>query len=162
MSESREPPSGYKRVASKMGFSDQLQPYYRRIQGSDVSFGFFVGEQHLNLMNICHGGALMTLADIAAASSINRLSETPRPMPTINLGFDFQSPGKPGRWLHTQAQNVELKRRFGFCSGLVLDQDKVVLRYSGVFYFPDENRGDPTRTAHAMQALSGDSVPADD
>ena len=154
--ESRTVPAGFEAVASRPGFSDRLQPYYRRVDGDDVTFGLFVEEQHLNLLGICHGGALMTLADVAAASSLSRLSETPGPMPTINLSFDFQSPGRKGRWLQTQATTVELRRRFGFCSGLVLDGDTVVLRYSSVFYLPDYPMGDPRVTEHARQALSGD------
>ncbi len=161
MSETTAVPAGYEPVASGLGFSDRLQPYYRRVDGDDVSFGFVVQEQHLNLMGICHGGALMTLADIAAASSLNRLRDAPSPMPTITLSFDFQSPGKAGHWLHTRAENVSLRRRFGFCSGFVLDGETVVLRYSGVFYLPDHQFGASAVSAQALQALSGGGFPSD-
>lgn len=161
MSEGQDVPEGYQRVPSKLGFSDRLQPYYRRVDGDDVSFGFFVDEQHLNLMGICHGGALMTLADVAAAGSLNRLRDKPAAMPTINLSFDFQSPGRSGHWLHTRADTVQLRRRFGFCSGLVLDDEKVVMRYSGVFYLPEHPMGDVALAERAVQALSGDGMPSD-
>jgi uncharacterized protein (TIGR00369 family) len=161
MSESAAVPAGYEIVATGLGFSDRLQPYYRRVAGDDVSFGFVVQEQHLNLMGICHGGALMTLADIAAATSLNRLRERPSPMPTISLNFDFQSPGKAGHWLHTRADTVTLRRRVGFCSGCILDGDTTVLRYSGVFYLTDRELGVSEVAARAMQALSGDGLPVD-
>lgn len=151
-----EPPEGYQRVPEGLGFSDRLQPYFRRVDGEDVSFGFFVQEQHLNLMGICHGGALMTLADIAAATSINHRRREPQPMPTINLSFDFQSPGRAGRWLHTRAENVQVRRRFGFCSGHIFDDDAVVLRYSGVFYISDRPQKDGDVGARAMSAFMGD------
>jgi len=159
---SRTPPAGFERMPEGLGFGDRLQPFYRRVTGQDVSFGFFVASQHLNMMGICHGGALMTLADIAAATSIHLRRERPAPSPTINLSFDFQSPGRAGQWLQTRADHVDLKRRFGFCTGVILDGDTVVLRYSGTFYNA-ERRAEPAspEQARAMAALMGDDAPLD-
>jgi uncharacterized protein (TIGR00369 family) len=158
----RTPPPGYEPVPSGLGFSDRLQPYYRRIDGDDVSLGFFVEEQHLNLMGIVHGGALMTLADIAAANSINVQRGELRPSPTINLSFDFQSPGLEGHWLHTRSDTVTVKNRFGYCNGLILDGETVVLRYSGIFYFPEKGFGGAEAAALAARMFgsqgSGDAV----
>ena len=126
------------RVEHGLGYTDSLQPFYRRVDDSGVSFGLFVTERHVNLMGICHGGALMTLADIAAAVSINHRLGERRLLPTINLSFDFQSPGKLGRWLHTVTDCVDVKKRFGFASGQILDGERRLLRFSGVFYLPAE------------------------
>ena len=150
-------PEGFEQLPEGLGFGDRLQPFYRRIQGREVSFGFFVASQHLNLMGICHGGALMTLADIAAATSIHLLRDQPAPSPTINLSFDFMAPGREGRWLETRADHVQVKRRFGFCSGAIYDGDTPVLRYSGAFYFPDHEGIDVAGgTAGKMALLTGD------
>lgn len=130
-------PAGFEALDGGLGFSDALRPFYRRVEGADASFGLIVCEQHANLMGICHGGCLMTLADIAAATSINLKLPKPAGLPTINLGFDFISPGRLGRWLQTRTHLVEVKRRFGFCAGVIEDGDKPVLRYSGTFYLPD-------------------------
>jgi uncharacterized protein (TIGR00369 family) len=171
MSESKEPisgeptpevriPDGYKRMPEGLGFGDRLQPLYRRIDGRDVSFGFVVGPQHVNLMGICHGGALMTLADIAAATSLHLRRDKPAPSPTINLSFDFQSPGRAGRWLHTRADHVDPRRQFGFCTGVILDGDKIVLRYSGTFYHAaDRVSASAAEQAKAMSILTGDDAP---
>lgn len=152
------PPPGYRPVPEGLGFSDRLQPYYRRVDEDGLSFGLYVQEQHLNLMGICHGGALMTLADIAAATSINHRRQEPLPMPTINLSFDFQSPGRAGHWLHTRAESVQVRRRFGFCSGFILDGEDVVLRYSGVFYISDKPFQNPEIASKALSAFSGDGM----
>lgn len=157
----RSVPEGYLRMPEGLGFGDRLQPFYRRRDGDRVSFGFFVEQQHLNLMGICHGGALMTLADIAAATSIHARREKPSPSPTLNLSFDFQSAGKAGRWLHTSADHVEVKRRFGFCSGVILDGEQVVLRYSGTFYLPEHRPfADPDSPPKNLNILFGDDGPA--
>jgi uncharacterized protein (TIGR00369 family) len=149
-------PEGFEQLPEGLGFGDQLQPFYRRIREREISFGLFVAEQHLNLMGICHGGALMTLADIAAATSIHMLRDQPAPSPTINLSFDFMSPGRPGRWLQTRADHVQVKRRFGFCSGAIFDGDTPILRYSGAFYFPDQSAGTAAENAAKMGMLTGD------
>lgn len=155
MSEQAAVPAGYEIVRTGLGFSDWLQPYYRRRDGDDISFGLCVDEQHLNLMGICHGGALMTLADIAAATSINAHLGGSQPLPTINLGFDFQSPGRRGHWLHTRSDSVQVKRRFGFCNGLILDGDTVILRYSGIFYLPGDRFGDAGANLPDISGLVG-------
>ncbi len=155
-------PEGYERMPEGLGFGDRLQPLYRRIEGRDVSFGFVVGPQHINLMGICHGGALMTLADIAAATSIHLRRERPVPSPTINLSFDFQSPGRAGRWLHTRADHVDPRKHFGFCTGVILDEDRVVLRYSGTFYNAGDRVPEPgSELSKAFGILTGDDAPFD-
>ena len=152
------PPEGFQQLPEGLGFGDRLQPFYRRVRGDRVSFGLVVQEQHLNLMGIIHGGALMTLADIAAATSIHLLRDQPAPSPTINLSFDFMAPGRVGRWLETRADHVQVKRRFGFCSGAIYDGETPILRYSGAFYFPDHGAlaGDAGTAQSKMSLLMGD------
>lgn len=131
-------PDGFEMMPEGLAYSDSLRPYYRRIEvGREVVFGLQVGDAHCNLMGICHGGALMTLADIAAASTVSAQLDTPRGLPTVSLTFDFLSPGRKGHWLQTRTDHVEAKRRFGFCAGVIVDGEKVIVRYSGTFYIPD-------------------------
>lgn len=51
---------------------ERLPPCYRQVDGDAVSFGLAVEPQHSNTMGICHGGVLMTLADITAATAYSR------------------------------------------------------------------------------------------
>ena len=157
---SRVVPEGFRLMPEGLGFGDLLQPFYRRVTGREVSLGFFVAPQHLNMMGTCHGGALMTLADIAAASSIHRVREKPLPAPTVSLSFDFPSPGRLGHWLQTRADHVDARRRFGFCSGVILDGDTVVLRYSGTFYSPAElGESASPEQRRVLAILNGDDAP---
>lgn len=149
-------PEGFEQLGEGLGFSDSLQPFYRCIRDGQARFGLFVRKQHLNLMDICHGGTLMTLADIAAATSIHLERDIAAPSPTITLSFDFMSPGKPGRWLETRADHVQVKRRFGFCSGGIYDGDTAILRYSGTFYFPDHaGLSVKAEDSHKLRQLMG-------
>lgn len=160
MTESKSPP-GFKLMPTGLAFSDQLQPYYRKRLDDEILFGFFVQQQHMNLMGICHGGALMTLADISAATNVNsRLTERSM-LPTINLSFDFMAPGRAGRWLETRTDHIEVKRRFGFCAGVITDGDTLVVRYSGTFYLPGhtgmvKDNGGDAAISEKLDALSGE------
>lgn len=137
MTEPVEIPAGFEQVPTGLGFTDNLQPFYHRIEGGVVSFGLHVGEQHVNMMGICHGGVLMTLADIAAASGVNHARGEVGGSPTINLSLDFINAGKRGEWLQADVSEVTVKRRFGFCNGLIASERGLVARFNGTFYLPD-------------------------
>jgi uncharacterized protein (TIGR00369 family) len=130
-------PAGFELLPTGLGFTDTLQPIYRRVQESIVSIGLVVGDQHRNTMGICHGGVIMTMADIAAANGINVARGTQGGTPTINLSLDFIAAGKLGQWLQADVTLVNLKRRFGFCSGVVTNSAGTVARFNGTFYLPD-------------------------
>jgi uncharacterized protein (TIGR00369 family) len=134
-----EVPPGFQPLPRGLGFTDTLQPSFRRISEEGVSFGLRVGKQHCNVMGICHGGVLTTLADIAAASGVNHAAGRTAGSPTINLALDFISAGREGDWLQADVLQVSVKRRFGFSSGLISGPEGVVARFNGTFYLPDHD-----------------------
>ncbi|WP_241521146.1 PaaI family thioesterase [Kineobactrum sediminis] len=132
-------PAGYEPLPTGLGFTDFLQPSYRRLTGEAVSFGILVQKSHCNIMGICHGGVIMTLADIAAATGVNHACGRQAGSPTINLAVDFINAGKEGDWLQADVAHVSIKRRFGFCNGLLTGPRGVVARFNGTFYLPDHD-----------------------
>jgi len=132
-----QPAQGFVAIPEGLGFSDCLQPLYRRIEGESVSIGLVVDRQHSNSLGICHGGALSTLADIAAATGVNVASERQGGTPTINLAMDFISSARMGQWIQADIHLVTVKRRFGFSSGAIISTDGVVARFNGTFYLPE-------------------------
>lgn len=136
MSDSLIPP-GFKILQTGLGFTDMIQPVYRHMSDDGIHFGLIVTDVHTNTMGICHGGVLMTFADIAAASAVNFLAGKRAGSPTINLSLDFVSPGRLGEWLYSSIDHVSLKRRFGFCSGSINNQAGLVSRFNGTFYLPE-------------------------
>lgn len=130
-------PAGFKPIPEGLGFMDSLQPCYCRIDGDRVSFGLTVAPRHANSMGICHGGVLMTLADITAASGVNAARGLRAGSPTVNLAVDFISPAAQGQWIRADAESVSVKRRFGFCSGAIYNDDGIIARFNGTFYLPD-------------------------
>lgn len=135
----REIPEGFERMPAGLGFTDILQPLYRRVRGGRVALGMFVQDNHTNMLQICHGGVLMTLADVAAASAVNHAREKVAGAPTINLSFDFIAAARVGDWLQAEADRVTVKRRFGFSSGVVESGERIIMRFSGNFYLPEHD-----------------------
>lgn len=132
-------PAGFERLPRGLGFTDNLQPVYRLVEGEGTSFGLIVEPQHSNTMGICHGGVLMTLADITATTGANLAHGVVAGSPTVHLDIDFISAARQGQWLQTNAEHVSVKRRFGFCSGGIYNTAGVVARFSGTIYFPDHD-----------------------
>lgn len=155
----REVPEDFQQLRNGLGFIDLLRPVYRR-DGAPPVIGMHVLEQHTNLLNICHGGVLMTLGDIAAAWAINTERGEPLPAPTLNLGFDFMSAAREGDWLEARADRVTVKRRVGFASGFIRCDERLVSRFSGTFYLPDPDAFDanPERLAGMFESQAN---PAD-
>jgi len=132
-------PPGFERLPRGLGFTDSLQPIYRQIRGEDASFGLVVEAQHSNTMGVCHGGVLMTLADITATTGVNLAHGVVAGSPTVHLDIDFISAARRGDWLQANTEQVNVKRRFGFCSGAIYNSAGVVARFSGTIYFPDHD-----------------------
>lgn len=132
-------PEGFEALPSGLGFLDALAPLYCLMPLEKAVFGLLVEPQHVNMMGICHGGVIMTLADAVAATGVNLARGEMAGSPTINLSLDFISSAKQGQWLQAVAQEVNLKRRFGFCSGVIENSRGTVAKFSGTFYLPDHD-----------------------
>ena len=154
MSEMRQDavPAGFEPLPEGLGFTDNLQPIYRRREGDKVAIGLVVSRQHGNSMGICHGGVLMTLADIAAATGVNIARGILAGTPTVNLALDFINAARMGQWIQAEADLVTVKRRFGFCSGTIVNSRAVVARFNGTFYLPDH-------PGMVKEGAIGDGVP---
>ena len=90
------PPEGFEQLPSGLGFADALAPLYRLVTDDKASFGLVVCEQHANTMGICHGGVLMTLADMTAAVGANMAKGVFAGSPTVNLAIDYISSARLG------------------------------------------------------------------
>jgi uncharacterized protein (TIGR00369 family) len=132
-------PPGFEQLPLGLGFTDNLQPVYRRIEGDDARFGVVVTDRHCNSMGICHGGVLMTLADMAAATGVNLAHGVVSGSPTVHLDVDFIAPARLGEWIEAVAEKVSAKRRFGFCSGGIYNAKGIVSRFAGTIYVPDHD-----------------------
>ncbi len=80
-------------------FLDPLGPLYGRRDGNGIAMGIRVQPRHCNPGGFCHGGMLMTLADMLLIFNSNAQSRITQFMLTVNLTGDFVGPAPMGCWL---------------------------------------------------------------
>lgn len=136
MTKTKQVPDGFSPLQEGLGFNDAIAPTYLNWTTEKICFGFFVEEQHLNSMKICHGGVLMTFADLAMGGYLGHKIGVMGGMPTINLTIDFLKASQPGDWLQTEPLLVSHTRTLGSVSLLINGPDGPVARVNGMFKIP--------------------------
>lgn len=124
-------------------------PFYGRLDGNRLLFGFRVEERHCNPMKICHGGMLASFADMLMPCAALYQETVPerRFLPTISLQIDYLAPAPLGAWVQGEADVLRSTRNMLFAQGLVRADGVLAMRVSGVFKqgppFGDGNNTDP-------------------
>jgi uncharacterized protein (TIGR00369 family) len=140
-------PQGFVRIpdAALDAFTGHVGPFYARFEGEALVIGFRVARRHSNPGGICHGGALMTFADVfmAVASAVQgRMAESF--LPTINLSADFLAPTPLGSWVEGRTDMLRKGRNFVFAQGMTTADGVPVMRSSGIFKIPSGPHHTPT------------------
>ena len=129
---------GFEAFPRGLGFADAISPIFIKTGQAGIVLALRVEQNHLNGINICHGGVLMMLADICCAWNIRtQLPESVAP-PTLALSFDFISSAKQGDRLETRLELLEVKRKVGFAGGTIICGEKSCARFNGTFYIPED------------------------
>jgi len=64
--------------------------------------GFRVAERHINAGGVCHGGMMMTFADILLAHAVMTVADPP--FVTARLTTDFIDAARLGDWVEGEAE----------------------------------------------------------
>ena len=134
-------PEGFELFPEGQGFTNHVGPLYWMIEGDVGIMGFEVGEIHLNPADICHGGMLMTLMDMAVGFNVQLAANSESFTPTIQMTYDFLKPAYLGQWLVSDIDFRHNTPRMGFASGLLIGPDGPVMRCNGIAKLP--RQGDP-------------------
>ena len=145
-------PSGFIALPLNL-FLEVNGPLYGRMQDGRFTLGFRVEERHCNPRRVCHGGMLMTLADMLMAIGANLEKKLHRFLPTIKLEADFLAPAEIGDWLEGRCEVLKVTRNLVFAQGLIAAGEKIVLRTSGIMRLPAEP--DPRVRLDELFASSG-------
>lgn len=145
------PPDGFKQVNIETGFIATFGPLY--VNRTDGKLGFFVERRHLNPFEVCHGGAVATLADMqiiaARKGSGTKLGRTP----TINVSVDYLAPAPLGAWVEAVVTLVKATRTLIFTQALITANGELVARSSGIY----RNFSDDLGTGTTQEAGSSDT-----
>ncbi len=129
-------PEKIKKAVKKEGFARLLD-----IKPVEVSTGYAkvkmkVGEEHLNLLNIAHGGVVFTVLDEAFELASNSHGTIAM---ALSITINYLRPVQAGETIIAEATEVARTRRTGNYRFLVTNQDgELVAHGQGVVYRKDQ------------------------
>ncbi len=125
------PPAGYVPIVSNSNFGWENGPIFEYKDKNLLKRGFRVAERHINAGGSCHGGMIMTFADILMASAVMQYADPP--FVTVRLTTDFIGPSLLGDWLEGTAEVTVPEDGLIAVSGIIQNNKRVVAGCSGLF-----------------------------
>ena len=141
---------GYIMLPDGLGFNDAFAPVYVKINEEGWRCGFFVEKHHLNPQGVCHGGMLMSFADLAMAGNVGHHTGEMMGIFTINMSVDFLSPGRLGDWLEMHIHHIHTTRTMVSISGVINGSNGVVARANAIYRLPKKTK-EVTAETHTPQ-----------
>lgn len=124
-------PDGYVINLWNRGFGRTVGPFYSKRDGEDEVMAFRVEEHHANGMNNCHGGMLMSFADMAwgrVISNKRRIGWV-----TVRLMTDFLSSAHMGEWVEGGSEIVAEEDDVFTVRGRIWCGDRTLLTGTGIY-----------------------------
>ncbi len=134
----RGPEETAQRVKNYLGKHDRLigllGAQIEEVKPGYAKVALTVEDKHLNAANVCHGGVLFTLADLAFALASNSHGQTAL---ALEVSFSFLKAAVVGDQIVAQAREVHLGRRTATYLIEITRQgdEKVALMKGTVFRF---------------------------
>jgi uncharacterized protein (TIGR00369 family) len=131
-------PVGFRRVRfAGEAFNVLIGPiYFKRDAEDAMRLGFRVQQGHCNPAGLLHGGMMMTMADMTAGFVAGFKAGIDKFLPTINMTFDFVSPGKAGQWIDCSGEIVKVTRNMVFATVALHCGSEQLLRASCIMKIP--------------------------
>jgi len=93
----RPPGSDWRHIAMDDYFAAAAGPWYWQLRDGVPILGMRVEERHISVRGACHGGVLMTMADLMSLPAGCMAGLIDRLVPTMTLAMDFISPAGASR-----------------------------------------------------------------
>ena len=107
-------------------------PFYMpETDEGDLHFVFKAEPRHCNSMGVIHGGALMTLADLALCYAAHHGSDDEGAI-TVSMNTDFVGPGHEGDLVTARAEVLRQTGSLVFMRCLVSAGERVLLNCAAV------------------------------
>jgi acyl-coenzyme A thioesterase PaaI-like protein len=125
-------PEGYSLLNWSRGFGRQIGPLYEQSAGpGEATMGFRVEEHHTNGLGNCHGGMLMSFADMAWGRIISlRKSYS---WVTVRLNCDFLSGAQLGDFVEGRGELIAEQDLVFTVRGRIWAGERTLMTGTGVF-----------------------------
>jgi len=126
-------PAGFELSGFTGRYLEEGGPFYLKQESDSCAVGLRISEQHINYIDIAHGGVITTLADIALSLQPYQ-SETPHPtITTTSLTVNFMSGANLGDWLEARATIDRMSKRTAHVHGSIRCGERLIATASGIF-----------------------------
>ncbi|MFC0284755.1 PaaI family thioesterase [Camelimonas abortus] len=132
---SRPLPPGFRplRIGSHNDFLGLTGPFAMKEEDGLLKLGFHVEQRHCNIAGICHGGMMLTFADIQMAVAGKYQENLQGFHMTVSLACDFLGAGRLGGWVEGRTEVVRNVDRLLYAQCIVTCDGEPVLRGNAVF-----------------------------
>lgn len=131
-----EAPAGFIPLNSgRNPFVDSVGPLWvHREEGraGRLIMGIRIEPRHCSPSGFCHGGMLLTLADMLVVMGTSVQTGINRFMTTVSLSSDFLAAVPQGAWIEGRLDILRTTRTLIFCQGLFRVEGEPVLRVDGI------------------------------
>ena len=126
-------PDGYVINLWQRGFGRTVGPFYsKRDEATNVEvMAFRVEEHHANGMNNCHGGMLMSFADMAWGRVVS--NQRQMGWVTVRLTTDFLSGAQMGDWVEGSSEIISEQDDIFTVRGRIWCAERTLMTGTGVF-----------------------------
>ena len=124
-------PEGYKILNWTRGFGRQIGPLYEQHDPQGATLAFRVEEHHTNGMANCHGGMLMSFADMAWGRVISNQREIG--WVTVRLTTDFLSGAHMGEWIEGSSEIIAEQDDVFTVRGRIWCAERTLMTGTGVY-----------------------------
>ncbi|GJL92342.1 PaaI family thioesterase [Hyphococcus sp.] len=126
----RPAPEGWTIQSHANTFSGRAGPFYFRKEDERAGVGFFAEPHHANMGGVIHGGALLTLADVALWDICRREIGVFKGV-TVTLNSEFVGAGPIGGFIEATGEMVKSGRKLMFARGLITADGAPLMSFSG-------------------------------
>lgn len=106
----------------------EVREGYARVEG-------LVREDYQNFNQVCHGGFIFTLADVAFSFASNSHNQQAY---AVNVSLDFLAGARPGDRLVGEAEEIRIAGRLGFYQMRVWREQTLIARCQAIVYRKDQ------------------------
>ncbi|RLC71733.1 MAG: phenylacetic acid degradation protein [Chloroflexi bacterium] len=106
----------------------EVREGYARVEG-------LVKEDYQNFNQVCHGGFIFTLADVAFSFASNSHNQQAY---AVNVSLDLLAGARPGDRLVAEAEEIRIAGRLGFYQMRVWREQTLIARCQAIVYRKDQ------------------------